>query len=70
MRLRNLELKKMRERIAKWRESDERRIRLFIENLSTENFCRVLDSLPLKFKFQLTNISEEFDGNWEKTIFG
>jgi hypothetical protein len=69
MRLRNLELKKMRERIAKRRESDERRIKLFIENLSTENFCGVLDSLPLKFKFKLTNISEEFDGNWEKTIF-
>jgi len=48
--------------------SAEARGKLFIENLSRENFCEILDRLALMFRFELINIREGFDGYWEKTI--
>jgi len=61
-------LKKMRERLAKRKASAEEKRKLFIENLSRENFCEILDGLPSMFRFKLTNIRDDFDGYWEKTI--
>jgi predicted DNA-binding protein YlxM (UPF0122 family) len=36
------------------------------KTLDKEQFCEILDALPLHFKFKLKNVSEEIDGEWEK----
>ncbi|MGA2465557.1 MAG: LAGLIDADG family homing endonuclease [Thermodesulfobacteriota bacterium] len=36
------------------------------KNLDKEQFCEILDALPLRFKFKLKNVSHEIDGEWEK----
>ena len=40
-----------------------------ISTLTMEQFCEVLDRLPLDFEFKLSNISEETDGHWIKERF-
>ena len=32
------------------------------------NFCKILDDLPINFRFKLTNAGKDLDGFWEKTI--
>ena len=63
-------VKKIRERVAKRKASFEKRerLRLFIENLSTEKFCEILDGLPSMFRIELTSTREDFAGYWEKRI--
>jgi hypothetical protein len=59
----------MREQMVKRKASPEKERKLFIENLSREKFCKILDGLPSTFRFKLTNVRDDFDGYWEKTIF-
>jgi hypothetical protein len=68
MESKRIDLKNMREQIARRKTSAETKRKLFIENLSREKFCEILDRLPSMFRFGLTNIREDFDGYWEKTI--
>lgn len=63
----DLDLKEMRERMAKRKASAEKK--LFIINLTKEKFCEILDDLAPMFRFELLNICEDFDGYWEKKIF-
>jgi len=58
----------MREHMVKRKASPEKERKLFIENLSREKFCKILDGLPSTFRFKLTNVRDDFDGYWEKTI--
>jgi hypothetical protein len=32
-------------------------------------FCEILDDLPINFIFKLNNVSKDYDGSWEKTVF-
>ena len=61
-----IDLKKMREQIARRKTSAEEKRKLLIENLSEEKFCEILDILPFGFEFKLSNISEDADGSWIK----
>jgi DNA-directed RNA polymerase subunit RPC12/RpoP len=64
----NIDLSKMKERIPKRKVSAERKRKFFIENLSRQKFCEMLDALPSMFRFELRNIREDFDGYWQKAI--
>ena len=66
MESKRIDLKNMRERIAKRKASVEKK--LFIINLTKENFCEILDDLAPMFRFELLNTCEDFDGYWEKKI--
>jgi len=68
MESKRIDLKNMREQMTRRKASAEGKRKLFIENLSREKFCEILDSLPSMFRFKLTNIRDDFDGYWEKTI--
>jgi hypothetical protein len=58
MESKRIDLKEMREQMAGRKASAERKRRLFIKNLSRENFCEILDSLTPMFRFRLTNIEK------------
>lgn len=60
--IKNMELE------GKRKASAEEKRNLFIENLSRETFCEILEGLPSMFRFKLTNVRDDFDGYWEKTI--
>jgi len=68
MESKKIGIKETRERLAKRKPSPERRRQLFVEHLSSEKFCEILDGFPPMFRIELTNIREDFDGYWEKTI--
>jgi len=68
MEPKRISLKEMRERITKRKVFAERKRNLFIEELSRDKFCEMLDALPSTFGFELRNIREDFDGYWQKTI--
>lgn len=68
MESKRIDLKNMIEPLAKRKASAEEKRKLFIENLSAEKFCEILDGLPSMFRFKLTNVRDDFNGYWEKTI--
>jgi len=70
MESKTIDLKEMRERMAKRKASADEKRKLFIENLSRKKFCEILDDLAPMFRFELMNICEDFDGYWEKIILG
>jgi hypothetical protein len=69
MESKRIDLKEMRERNIKRKESVEKKRKLLIESLSEEKFCEILDILPFMFEFKLSNISEDADGSWVKEYF-
>ena len=68
MESKRIDLKEMREMLGKRKAGAERKTNLFLESLSRENYCELLDSLPISYILKLKNIREDIDGDWERTI--
>lgn len=48
------------------RERKKRKSHLPKASANVIKFCEILDNLPINFKFELNNVSKDFDGSWAK----
>ena len=59
----NIEFNKIRRKIVKIKKLQKKHKTIYAD------FYELLDSLPLNFKFKLTNTNSEINGYWQKTIY-
>ncbi|OGQ13240.1 MAG: hypothetical protein A2026_13975 [Deltaproteobacteria bacterium RBG_19FT_COMBO_46_12] len=59
----------MKDHTPSTKEIREHKKKFIIANLKREDFCAILNYLPNKFKIELTNLTENLIGCWEKRIY-